>query len=65
MADLIVAHPDLRRPHHFYTAVSATVVQLLAQTDGHGTDTPIHYLSIDLNDTERKSSTTERKACLL
>ena len=59
----IMAFPDVNKPYRLYTDASDFAVgAILVQTDEHGTERPIHFLSHQLSAVQRRWATVEKEA---
>ena len=63
MSDTVMAHPDTQKPYLLYTdACDYAIGAILCQTDEHGTERPVVYLSKQLSPQQRKWATIEKEA---
>ena len=59
----IMAYADPARPYRLYTdACDYAIGAILVQTDAEGTERPIHYLSHQLSEVQRRWATIEKEA---
>lgn len=62
-SDAILAYPDVQRPYKLYTdACDYAIGAILVQDDDAGIERPIHYLSHQLGDIQRRWPTIEKEA---
>ena len=62
-SETVMAYPQVNQPYKLYTdACEYAVGGILVQEDSEGIERPIHYLSHQLNSTQKKWATIEKEA---